>query len=114
MKPIRLLTHLSLALLCIGILAGCKGPRIYVNKSAKGFFESTRPDDVEVLQAAPDRPHFELASMYATRYKVKNIFRINEDLKKEAAVLGANAVVVTRQGQEKNRAWAAAAAIRYK
>jgi hypothetical protein len=114
MKAIRLLPHLLLALVCIGTLTGCKGPKIYIDKTAKGFFERTRPEDVEVLQAAPDRPVFQLASMYATRYKVKHIFRLEADLKKEAAVLGANAVVINRQGQEGSRAWAAAAAVRYK
>jgi hypothetical protein len=113
MRAFRIFSQFFLALACIGVLAGCKGPSILVRKTSKGFLPRNKPEDVEVLQAMPTSSSVKVASMYASRYKVKYIFQIDDDLKKEAAVLGADAVVILHRNQEGSRAWAAVDAIYY-
>lgn len=115
MKTIRCLSTLAVAFLCLGILTGCKGPKVYVSKTGhREVLPPTSPDAVEVLKTKPDRPYYEVASLYAARFKIKNVFQIPNDLKKDAAVLGADAVVITSEGNDGKRAWASATAIKYK
>jgi hypothetical protein len=115
MKTIRLLNGFALAFLCLGVLTGCKGPKVYISKTGTGgLLPPKSPDAVEVLKSKPDRPYYEVASMYAARFKIKNVFQIPKDLKKDAAVLGADAVLITSEGNDGSRAWASAAAIKYK
>ena len=115
MKTIRCLSSLAVAFLCLGILTGCKGPKVYVSKTGHaGILPPTSPDAVEVLKTKPDRPYYEVASMYAARFKIKNVFEIPKELKKDAAILGADAVLITAEGNDGTRAWASAAAIKYK
>jgi hypothetical protein len=54
-----------LGLVCC-LLAGCA--EVDVTKTAKGFFNRTDPNEVEILKTRPDKPYVELATVTATGF----------------------------------------------
>lgn len=96
-------------------LAGCA--TVDVTKTAKGYYEPTRPDDVEILMTRPDRPYMELATVSTTNWKPNQTAKMHNALRAKTAPLGANGVVLTDSGiihsGNSNWLWSTGVALRF-
>ena len=105
----------SLAFLCL-MLAACAV--VDVTKTAKGFYDQTNPNDVEILKTRPDKPFVELGTVTATRFAASESALMHNAIRAKSAALGANAVILTEEGiipgGFSGRRWATGVAIRYK
>lgn len=106
-----------LGLLCmIFIISGCAA--VHVTKTAKGYFEPTDPDEVEILVTKPDRSFVEIATVTTSNWPPGQTARMHNSLRAKSAPLGADAVILLSSGV--NRApggpvyWATGVAICYK
>lgn len=101
------------AVLTVAFLAGCAV--VDVTKTAKGFYEPTNPNDVEILKTIPDRPYQELGTVTASQFQPEETAKMHNAIRAKSAPLGANAVILTQEGILPNgRKWATGVAIRYK
>ena len=57
------LLHLT-AVLAAAFLVGCAS--VDVTKTAKGFYDKTNPNDVEILKTRPEKSYLELATVTVT------------------------------------------------
>jgi hypothetical protein len=107
---------ISLALLC-GLLVGCA--EVDVTKTAKGFYDQTNPNEVEILKTRPDKPYEELGTVTATGFSPSESAKMHNAIRAKSAALGATAVILTEEGIIRGgwgevRRWATGVAIRYK
>ena len=107
---------LLLATACI--FSGCAQARVDVTKTAKGHFEATRADVIEILRTLPDRPYIEIATISSSGWRLNQTAKMHNSLRAKAAGAGANAVVLTDSGINRTRysayKWATGVAIKYK
>jgi hypothetical protein len=105
----------SLALVC-WLLAGCA--EVDVTKTAKGFYDQTNPNEVEILKTRPDKPYVELGTVTATRFAPSESAKMHNAIRDKSAALGATAVILTEEGIVRGgwgmERWATGVAIRYK
>jgi PBP1b-binding outer membrane lipoprotein LpoB len=102
----------SLSLLCLIILVGCAS--VDITKTAKGYYEPTNPNDVEILFTKPTRSYIELGSITATKHKPGDTAVMHNSLRAKSAPLGADAVIILNQGFDPyNRLWVTGVVIRY-
>jgi len=98
------------------VLCGCAS--VDVTKTAKGYFEPTNPDDIEILVTVPSqqlRPYIELATVTTQRWSTRATAKMHNSLRAKCAPLGANAVILGSSGIDpKGYFWASGVAIRYK
>ena len=95
------------------IVCGCAS--VSVTKTAKGYFDPTIPDEVEILVTIPQRAYTELATVTTQHWSTKNTAKMHNSLRAKCAPLGANAVVLSSSGIDNDGYfWASGVAIRYK
>ncbi len=93
--------------------AGCAV--VDVTKTAKGFYEATNPNDLEILKTLPNRPYEELGTVTASQFLPQETAKMHNAIRAKSAPLGANAVILLQEGILPNgRKWATGVAIRYK
>jgi hypothetical protein len=93
--------------------AGCSSTTAVRTSETK--YRSTNWRDVQVLTVRPERSFEEIGSLNTSGWKQKETKALYEDLRKQAAKMGANAVLITESGVSgiKEEQWLRAAAIRY-
>jgi hypothetical protein len=101
----------------MALMFGCAS--VDVTKTAKGFYEPTNPNEVEILITGCDKPYIELGSVTVTGFAPAETAKMHNAIRAKAAELGANAVIIkneglVNQGLAGMRRWAMGAAIRYK
>lgn len=102
---------LSVSLVCLA-LVGCAV--VDVTKTAKGFYNPTDPNEVEVLMTRPERSYTELGTVTVTGFSKGETAEMHNAIRAKVAPLGANAAILTSQGIHPNgRIWAMGVAIRY-
>ena len=103
-----------LILLFIGI--GCAS--VDITKTAKGFYDPTNPNDVDILMTGSDRPFIELGSVTVSGFEPDETAKMHNAIRAKAAELGANAIIIKNEGLINDgwgiKKWAMGAAIRYK
>ena len=103
-----------LGLLCM-VLMICGCATVNVTKTAKGYFEATNPNEVEILVTKPERSFTELATITTTHWPPGDAAKMHNSLRAKCAPLGASAVILISSGIDNNRRyWASGVAIRYK
>ena len=80
------------------LLASVGCAQVDVTKTAKGFFSSTKPADVEILMTRPARQYTELATVSTTKWKPSETAKMHNALRAKTAPLGAHAVLITSSG----------------
>lgn len=104
----KFLTAIAIAL----SLASCA--TVDVTKTAKGHYDATNPNDVEILKTRPTRPYIELGTITAADFPITATATMHNEIRAKAAALGANAAVLTEEGVMPGpRKWATGVAIRY-
>lgn len=84
-------------LLAIALLAGC-APIVDVTKTAKGFYDKTNPNDVEILKTVPKGDYIELGTVTVTGFPPDQSAKMHNAIRSKAAALGASAVILTEEG----------------
>lgn len=96
-------------------LAGCGS--VSVLKTGKGFYQPTKSGEIDVLTTRPDNKFEELGVISANGFDVDEMGKIHNALRDKASTLGADAVVITSQGQVNDgwgvKRWAEATAIKW-
>ena len=109
---VRYVTTTFLAL----AIAGCA--TVDVTKTAKGFYEPTRADDIEILMTKPSGEYVELGTISTTDWDPSETAKMHNAMRSKTAPLGADAVIVTDSGilraGTRNVLWTSGVAIRYK
>ena len=106
-------TAIMAVLLGAILLTGCAV--VDVTKTAKGHFDATNPNDVEILVTRPERSFEELGTVTASQFAPQETAKMHNAIRSKAAPLGANAVILSSSGILPNgRQWATGVAIRYK
>lgn len=110
----RPLLSTFLATLC---LVACSS-FVDVTKTGSGFREATDPNSVEIIRTQPQRDFEELGIVTANGFALDESAKMLNALRSEAALLGAHAIVILREGVfyrgvgDYTR-WATGIAIRY-
>lgn len=97
-------------------LAGCA--TVDVTKTAKGFYDSTDPNEVEILKTRPEKSYMELGTVTVTGFAPTETATMHNAIRAKSANLGAMAVIHTDEGMVQDpwvglRRWATGVAIRY-
>jgi arginine/lysine/ornithine decarboxylase len=105
------LKYLFLTLLLFTITACAT---VDVTKTAKGYYEPTNPNDVEIIFTKPETINFiELGSITATQHQPSQTAKMHNSLRAKSSVLGATHVLLLSQGIDANGLlWATGVAIR--
>jgi hypothetical protein len=83
---------LATAMACLA-LSGCVV--VDITKTAKGFYQPTNANDIEILKTRPDRKFVELGTVTVTGYDASSTAKMHNAIRSKAAPLGANAVYLT-------------------
>ena len=95
------------------LITGCAV--VDVTKTAKGHYDVTNPNDIEILATRPDRAYEELGTVTASQFMPQQTATMHNAIRSKAAPLGANAVILITTGILPNgRQWANGVAIRWK
>src|SRR5208283_1000259 len=102
----------------MSLMLGCAAS-VDVTKTAKGFYNPTDPNEVEILMTGTDKPYVELGTVTVTGFAADETATMHNAIRAKAAELGANAVILKDQGMVRGafrvmKMWAIGAAIRYK
>lgn len=93
-------------------LAACA--TVDVTKTAKGHYDATNPNDVEILKTRPNRSYVELGTITAANFPLTGTATMHNEIRAKAAALGANAAVLTEEGVMPGPyKWATGVAIRF-
>lgn len=96
MKPsIKLIPILTLITACAALTA-CG--TVQVTKTARGFYNPTNPNNVEILKTVPNRKYTELGIVTASGFLRSETAVMHNAIRNKAAALGADAVVLTEEG----------------
>lgn len=105
----------AVATVLVLTMTGCA--TVDVTKTAKGFFEPTRPDDVEILMSRPSRGYVELATVSTANWKTEETAKMHNAMRAKTAPLGAHAVIITDSGivivRNSPKLWCTGFALRY-
>lgn len=106
---------LLIVLIAVG-LTSCAA--VDVTKTAKGSYDATNANDVEILKTKPEnKPFFELGVVTATGFGASEVAKMHNAVRTKAAALGAQAVILTDEGIIKDgwsvERWATGVAIRW-
>lgn len=105
---LKFLTAIAIAL----SLTACA--TVDVTKTAKGHYDATNPNDVEILKTRPTRQYIELGTITAADFPVTSTATMHNEIRAKAAALGANAAILTEEGVNPGaKKWATGVAIRY-
>jgi hypothetical protein len=99
------------------LLLGCAS--VDITKTAKGYYDPTDPNEVEILKTIPNRPYEELGTITALDFNPTDTAVLHNAVRAKVAPLGANAAILTQEGINPNgwgamTRWAMGVAIRYK
>lgn len=102
--------------LCLA-LGACAS--VDVTKTAKGFYQATDPNTIEVLKTRPARSYEELGTITVTGFDADETAKMHNAIRAKSGPLGANAVILTEEGLVKDgmfnyKRWATGVAIFYK
>ena len=86
---------LATAIVCVA-LSGCVV--VDITKTAKGFYQPTNANDIEILKTRPERKYVELGTVTVTGYDAWSSAKMHNAIRSKAAPLGANAVYLTEEG----------------
>ena len=102
MKRNAILAPLLLAFVLLPLLAACSGVSIDT-KQFLGLptYPPTDPATVEILREPPLRPHERLGEIYAEPSGEPPVSEIEDKMRKAAAKIGANAVVIVADRTER-------------
>lgn len=96
MKPsIKLIPLVTLLTACT-LFTGCG--TVEVTKTARGFYNPTNPNNVDILKTVPNRKFTELGIVTASGFLTTETAVMHNAIRTKAAALGANAVVLTEEG----------------
>ena len=104
--------------LALSIICSCAG-RVAVTKTGIGFYEPTNPNDVRILKTIPDRKYVELGPVIASNFYSSAFADMYNEIKTKAAVLGADAVIITDEGfvmptdSSTSKYWATGVAVKF-
>jgi len=105
--------NIIIVILLFLALGGCAS--IDITKTAKGFYDPTDPNEVEILKTIPNKPYEELGTITAVKFKALETAKMHNAIRTKSAPLGATAVILTQEGIDQNgKRWAMGVAIRYK
>lgn len=108
----KIKTPFALLLLGISFLLGCQ--TVDVTKTAKGFFEATNANDIEIIFTKPTVPYTELGSVSTAGFPPDMTAKMHNALRTKTAPLGANAILILNQGINQNgNLWSTGVAIRF-
>lgn len=109
----RINTFVIVLVCCV--LTGCAA--VDVTKTAKGFYDATDPNEVEILKTRPAKPFVELGTVTATRFSPDETAKMHNAIRAKSSSLGATAVILTEEGIVRGgwglERWATGVAIRY-
>jgi hypothetical protein len=95
------------------LLVGCA--TVDVTKTAKGFYDPTDANEIEILKTIPSKPYEELGTITAVNFVATDTAVLHNAVRTKVAPLGANAAILTQEGVNPNGLrWAMGVAIRYK
>lgn len=104
-----------IAVLLAAILVGCAS--VDVTKTAKGFYDKTDPNQVEILKTRPEKSFIELATVTVTGFPPSETAKMHNAIRAKSAAVGANAVILTSEGVLPGgftgKMWATGVAIRF-
>jgi hypothetical protein len=102
-----------IGILLLLALVGCAS--VDVTKTAKGFYNPTDPNEVEILKTVPNKPYEELGTITAVKFGAGDTAKMHNAIRAKSAPLGATAVMLTQEGFDRNnKRWAIGVAIRYR
>jgi hypothetical protein len=102
-----------IVILLLLTLVGCAS--VDVTKTAKGFYNPTDPNEVEILKTTPNKPYVELGTITAVKFNASDTAKMHNAIRAKSAPLGATAVILTQEGFDRNnKRWAIGVAIRYR
>lgn len=97
-------------------LAGCAS--VDVTKTAKGFYQPTNPNNIEILKTKPNKDFDELGTVTVSGFDSNESAKMHNAIRAKTATLGANAVILTEEGLYREgvgfKRWATGVAIFYK
>ena len=94
-------------------LVGCAV--VDVTKTAKGTYDKSDPNEVQILKTRPERSYEELGTVTASQFNPLDTAKMHNAIRAKSAALGANAVILTEEGILPNgKKWATGVAVRYK
>lgn len=107
---------LKVAVLGASLLAGLSAcATVDVTKTAKGYYEPTQADDIEILMTVPDRAYVELGTVTTSGWVASDTAKMHNALRSKTAPLGADAVILTDTGRDgSGYLWGNGVAIKYK
>lgn len=98
------------------VISGCAS--VDVTKTAKGYYEPTNPNEVQILKTIPDKKYTELGTVTVTGFIPSDTAKMHNAIRSKSAALGADAVLLTDEGVVYNgwsmTRWALGVAIKYK
>ncbi len=106
--------------LALSIICSCASGTVAVMKTGSGFYEPTNPNDVRILKTIPDRKYVELGPVIASNFYSSAFADMYNEIKTKAAVLGADAVIITDEGfvmptdSSTSRYWATGVFVKFK
>jgi Na+-transporting methylmalonyl-CoA/oxaloacetate decarboxylase gamma subunit len=99
--------------LLVLVIAGCSA--VDVTKTAKGFYNPTDPNEIEILKTTPSTPYEELGTITAVKFPATETAVMHNAIRSKVAPLGATAAILMQEGIDANGLrWAMGVAIRYK
>ena len=85
--------------LILASMLSCISPTVVALKTGKGFHESTAAGSIDIYTAVPTEKYEELGTISASNFDISDIGKMHNALRDKASTLGANAVIITNQGQ---------------
>jgi hypothetical protein len=117
MNPYTVKLRPLVIFLIAAFIAGCAS--VDVTKTAKGYYDKTNPNDIEILKTRPERSFIELGTVTVTGFDPSETAKMHNAIRAKSSALGADAVILTEEGMVRGamgslKRWATGVAIRYK
>ena len=98
------------------LLTACAS--VEIMKTNKGFYEPTKPAEVEILKTVPPKRYVELGTVTVSGFSSKESAKMHNAIRAKSSSLGATAVILTQEGLIPTgfgnfQRWATGVAIRY-
>ena len=103
--------------LALSIICSCT--TVTVMKTGSGFYEPTNPNDVGILKTIPGRKYVEIGTVIVSDLYPSQFAGMYNEIKTKAAVLGADAVIITDEGfvmptdSSYSKYWATGVAVKF-
>ncbi len=97
------------------LISGCA--TVDITKTAKGFFDPTRADNIDILMTKPNRSFIELGTISTANWSPRDTAKMHNALRAKTAPLGADAVIILSSGIIRtdygSKMWTTGVAIKY-